>query len=107
MPRRWYFGGLIGFLVWGCLICLVGPKIPGPPRLFELSGTLLTLLPVGLDLLRKYYVKRNMPSSQDAEWALKLVRQAFLGFESLYAWAVFLGISFIALGFAKDFFRGV
>jgi len=88
------------------LICFVGPKMPGSSRLIELIGTLLILLPAGIDLLRKYYVKRRTPSSPDTEWARTLKVQAFLGFEGLYAWAVFWGFSMIASGFAMDFFRG-
>ena len=103
---------LIALVAWAVIIVVVASHMPMsvPARLVELIGTLLTLFPVGLDLLRKFYVLRNAPAHEtDAEgassWAMQRVYEAFLGYKSLYAWAVFAGVSLIALSFAIDLVR--
>jgi hypothetical protein len=111
MPKLFYAIAFAGLLLWGLVILwaahrlfAVLPEKGG--RLIELAGTLLTLLPVGLDLFRKFYVRWHAPSGPSADpfsrWAQERVWQAFLGYERLYAAAVFLGVSLIALGFAVD-----
>jgi hypothetical protein len=107
MPRRWYTGGAAAFVLWALTICGLATIMPGPPRGVELAGTLLTLLPVMLDLFRKYYVHRHAPATEEGftAWARERVQETLLGYEPLYAVAVFLGVSLVALGFAMDFFQ--
>ena len=69
-------------------------------------GTLLTLLPVALDLVRRYYIRtRAPPPNEFTDWALAHVRATLLGYEWLYALAVFFDVSLMALGFAMDLTR--
>ena len=100
MPLSWYILGAIAFLIWACLIFFAAPHVPGHHGIYEFAGTMLTLFPVGLDMLRKFYVKRSMPSAVTDGWVKDLVQQVFLGYERLYAWCVFIGVSLIGLGFA-------
>ena len=114
MPKRWYALAFAVLILWGVLIWLAAAWLqPGlsekGARIIELSGTLLTLLPVGLDLIRKLYIRRQAPDSPEeggfSQWAQQRVWEALLGYESLYAWAIFLGVSLVALGFAIDLAR--
>ena len=104
MPIRWYLGGLALFVMWyGVIRYGLAPYVALPARGVELTGTMLTLLPVALDLVRKLFVKLYAPAKDTgeyAEWVNRRLRDSFLGFEALYAVAIFFGVSLIALGFA-------
>lgn len=108
MPVRWYMLSGVAFIVWGAGILALAQIVPGRTKLVEFIGTLLTLLPVMLDLIRKYYVARNAiahPETPFGRWVQGRLQSAFLGYEPVYALAVFLGVSLIALGFAMDLVR--
>jgi len=117
MPRWLYGVATAGCLVWGWLLWRAAhwhwllaalPQKAGP--FAEFIGTLLTLVPVGVDLARKLYVARRAAPeagrSAFAATARANLWAAFLGFEGLYALAFFVGVSAIALGFAIDLAGG-
>jgi hypothetical protein len=108
MPKSWYWISAGLLLLWGVGVCLLAVGIPGPSRLYEFVGTLLTLLPVLWDLARKRYVERRLPenaSKSFAAWAMGRTQRAFVGYDPAYAVLIALGLTLIALGFAIDLVR--
>lgn len=98
MKIRWYIGGIAGILIWIAAIYVVAFWFGGPHAFYEMAGTFLTLLPVGIDFLRKYYARR-LPSTVDraAIWL------AFGGFDMILAVIFALGFTLVGLGFAVEF----
>jgi uncharacterized membrane protein len=109
MPWRWYALSLALFALIGGGIFLIAWLLPLPGRWAEFIGTMLTLLPVLLDLLRRWYVARTTlegARSPAAIWAEMRVRRALLGYEPLYGVLVIAGVGLIALGFASEILHG-
>ena len=105
MPRRWYAAGGMLMVVWWCIIWWgLAPVMPGSPKAIEFVGTLLTLLPVVLDLMRKLYIGRHTPRTKTrfTKWAVEEVQAALLEYDWLYGLVVFVGVSLIAIGFAME-----
>jgi len=98
MKISWYIGGLIGIFSWMALTYLIALWFGGPHAFFEMVGTFLTLLPVGIDFLRKYYVRRLPPGANRAAIWL-----AFGHFDIILAIIFALGSTLVGLGFAVEY----
>lgn len=101
MPLWVYLCGLVGFVLWGCLIYGAAGCVPWPSAWSGFIGTMLTLLPAVIDLLRKFYIER-LGQTDGPDWVEKNLFRALLGYETLYAVLFALGLTGIALGFAQD-----
>jgi hypothetical protein len=109
MPKLWYLAGVVVVLLWAGAIYWLAGVVSWSGSWLGFAGTVLTLLPAILDLFRKFYVGRAQPSVPERadqqlfhEWIQQRVTTAFVSYEWLYALFYALGLSGIALGFARE-----
>ena len=105
MPLRWYAATAFGCVLWGVGIWALAYVMPGPARGVELAGTLLTLVPVVVDLVRKFYLRRILPEDERRQWLRDMAVGALLAYEWYASLVIALGISLLALGFAMEWVR--
>lgn len=110
MPLRWHIVAWVAVAAWAFAVMGLSRIVPGDPGLLGFLGTVLTLLPAAHDLMKRYYLKtRRAVAPNDPRQRAMLARvnasarDALSGFEPAYALLLLVGISLIALGFAKQY----
>lgn len=111
MPTKWYVLAAAFFVLWVCFIYWVAWAVTWDAGLVGFVGTMFTFLPTVIDVFRKYYLGKYQarpPSNRKQEafnsWVEERVGNAISGYSAFNAVLYLLGISGIALGFARQYF---